>query len=350
MEAQDRQGLTLLDVIVVLIIVMVMAALFLPAVRPGRQAARRSDCKNRLKQIGIALHTYHETHGRFPPGWVAVRGPQSGEFETSAYGWGTYILPFLDQAPLYKQGIDFQAADPSFQAQALSEKKFAGTVLPAYRCPSCVGDAINSTSSIPTIGTTNYLANFGVGIPEYQHDPAFMQGLFGQNSSVRIRDIKDGTTNVILVGERSQPRTARHWTPGQLDGAFHSFWSGLPRGTNPLAIVITATDGRLPQAGSPEAEQRGADMASDLLNPVGPLNGTAGQVAVLKTLKINKLRDGTALTNPDRSVSGSVSSYHPGGTHVLLGDGSVRFISDSLATHTYINLMRRADAQVLGEF
>jgi len=350
MKAQDRKGLTLIDVIVVLVILMVMAALLLPATRSARPAARRSDCKNKLKQIGIALHNYHETYERLPPGWVAVRGPHSGEFEESAYGWGTYILLFMDQAPLYQQGLDFHAADPSFQTQALGEKKYASTALPAYRCPSDLGQPQDTTASIQPLGTTNYVANFGVGLPEREHDPTLMQGLFGQNSSVRIRDIKDGTANVVMVGERRMPRAGTSWMPGRVDGSFNSYWSGMPRGTSPLAIVATVTDGKLPRASSAEAEERNANLEADLLNFVGPLRGTQGPVPVLKVIKINKLSDGTALTDSSTSISGSYSSYHPGGFQALLGDGSVRFISDSVAVETYINLMRRADGTVLGEF
>lgn len=350
MGTQDRKGVGALDVIVVLVILMVMAALLLPATRSTGGAARRSDCKNKLKQLGIGLHNYHETFGTFPPGWVAVRGPESGEYEQSAYGWGSYVLPFIDQAPLYRK-IFTGGPDPSFAGQAKKEFHCLGTILPSYRCPSDVGESQDLTASVSPLGTTNYVANFGVGIPARQHDQFFMQGVFGENSRIRIRDIRDGTTNVVLVGERCLPRAGTYWHPGKIDGAFNSYWAGFPSGTDPLAIVGTVVEGALPQVGSTQAEERRRNIQADLLNLEGPLNGAIGPRHALRQLRLNKLSDGTpTFARGSSSVSASFSSYHPGGGQILLGDGSVRFISDSVDPQTYINLMRRADGQVLGEF
>lgn len=350
MGNRDRMGLGALEVIVVLVILMLLAAVFLPGVNRSREAPRRSDCKNKLKQIGIALHIYHETFKTFPPGWVSVRGPSSGEQEKSAYGWGTYCLPFMDQGPLYKK-FSFGAPDPSFQFQAMNGVKFASTVLPAYRCPSDMGESQFTNASGMTLSTSNYVGNFGVGIPERQHSHAFMQGVFGENSHIRIRDIRDGMTNVVLAGERRQPRIGTQWELGKIEGSFNSHWAGLPNDANPLAIVGTVTEGLLPAVESEQEAARLEKIDSDLLNFIGPLNGTIGLNRSLRVLRINKLSDGSLLTgaNSER-VSGSYSSYHPGGFQLVLGDGSVRFVSDSVDPQTYINLMRRADEQVLGEF
>jgi len=102
MHAHHRKrGLTLIEVIVVLAVIVLLIALFIPATRQGREAARRTQCKNNLKQIGTALHSYHDTYGRFPPGWVQYTGVESAQDGSNHWGWRTYLIPFMDSTPLY---------------------------------------------------------------------------------------------------------------------------------------------------------------------------------------------------------------------------------------------------------
>ncbi len=348
MRTQNRNGLTLIDVAVVLIILVVLAAFLLPATRGSREAALRSNCKNKLRQLGLAMHNYHETHLVFPPGWVAVRGPLSGEQERSAYGWGTYIIPFIDSAPLYRS-INFKAADPSFQVQGQGSRgEFAQKLLPCYRCPSDLGESQDRTSSVALMGTTNYVGNFGVGIPLFEHESQMMQGAFGCNSSIRIRDIRDGTTNFVLAGERMLLPSGTAWAEHRVEGPFNSYWAGIPRGVNPLAIVGTITDGDITEVTNPEAA-----LHDGLLNSRGPLNGYHSDPKRLRYIGINRTSDGKPMSSSElagKSVSSGFSSYHSGGAQVLLGDGTVRFISNSISPVTLIDLMRRADGQTLGEF
>ncbi len=342
MRTHNRSGLTLLDVVVVIILMLILAAVFLPATRSSGGASRRSDCKNKLKQIGLALHNYEETHKTFPPGWVSVRGPGSGDQEQSAYGWGTYILPFLDQAPLFKK-IQYGSDNPTFQAEAQRpDVRFAATHLPALVCPSSRGDLIDKSSSIPEISTSNYVGNFGVGIPVLHQDSLLTQGVFGCNSKVRIRDLRDGTTNVVLVGERIVPLSGLTWPLHDMSGPFNSYWAGIPRGTNPLAVVATVTDGEISESGS-----------EDALNIQGKLNGFHRSQPRVRGLLINKTASGRPLNSKaalGQDASAGFSSYHPGGAQILLGDASVRFVSDSVDPNTWINLMRRSDGVTLGEF
>lgn len=277
-----------------------------------------------------------------------MRGPNSGEYEQSAYGWALYNHPFSEASPLYRQ-IFSGGLDLSFTGQAEREIHYLGTILPAYRCPSDVGVTQDKTASVSPLATSNYVGNFGVGIPERQHHPAFMQGIFGENSRTRIRDIRDGTTNVVLLAERRMPRIGTYWHEGKLDGAFNSYWAGFPAGTDPLAIVGTVTSGKLPKVGSEEAQERLKNIhLADSLNQNGPLNGAAGIRPALKILRVNGNSDGQPLTGARANdVSGGYSSYHPGGLQLLLGDGSVRFVSETIDLQTYINLMRRNDAPPL---
>ncbi|MBC8290577.1 MAG: DUF1559 domain-containing protein [Planctomycetes bacterium] len=159
-----------------MVLLAVVSAFFLPAVRRARPAARRAECKNNLKQIGLALHNYHETHGVFPP---ACTVDADG---VPLHSWRTLILPFLDQEELF-ESIDLSKpwTDPA-NAEAYA------TPVPAYVCPS---------TNIPT-GHTTYQALVG---PECVFQPAQQK---------RIRDIKDGTSNTVLVIDAS-PSIAVHW-------------------------------------------------------------------------------------------------------------------------------------------
>ena len=129
-----RRGFTLNELLVVIAIIAILVALLLPAVQSAREAARRSQCKNGLKQTGLALHSYHETHSSFPPGFIS-RNVQASDPVTPTniapgFSWGTMILPNLDQEPLYSS-LDFErdADDPT-------NLSFGQTSLPVFRCPS----------------------------------------------------------------------------------------------------------------------------------------------------------------------------------------------------------------------
>ena len=106
---RTRKGFTLIELLVVIAIIAILIALLLPAVQQAREAARRSTCKNNLKQIGISLHNYHDVHNAFPPGWIAVENNSPNIEGESGFGWGTMLLPYMDQAPLYQQ-MDFTVA------------------------------------------------------------------------------------------------------------------------------------------------------------------------------------------------------------------------------------------------
>lgn len=344
MSTENRNGLTLIDVGVILILMLVVLALLLPWLNQSHPVSHRSECKSMLKQIGLALHNYEEVHKTFPPGWVSVRGTSSGKQEQSAYGWGTYILPFLDQSQLLKS-IDFHSDDPSFQTQSQRPPAaFASTVLPAFRCASSLGESQDRTSSVSAMGTSDYVGNFGVGLPLLHHDSDSVRGIFGCNSRIRIRDIRDGVTNVVLAGERMQPRVGQTWPLGHVDGPFNSYWAGIPRDTSPLAIVATVTDGDVTESGV-------EDMAA--LNIKGKLNGFNSTLPQLRAILINKSIAGKSLSdksNSGREVCGRFSSYHGAGAQVLMGDASVRYVSESVDPNTWINLMRRNDGETLGEF
>jgi len=348
-ELQHRGGCSWMSIAVVSVVLLLGFAIFIPAVLDAREAARRSSCKGRHKQLGIALHNYHETHSTFPPGWLANGGEMDGKPEESAYSWRVLILPFMDCNPLYKT-INF---DAPFQTEVQTEKdqKLVGVATslgmiadPYLRCPSeFYGSVTDTTSSVPAVPTSNYVANFGVGIPRYgRHYGQLLQGVFAQNSRIRIRDIRDGTTNVVMAGERRLVVGGQTWSEGKLEGALNSYWPGFPRGTSPLSIVATGTDGEYPEAGCDEDTIKA--HRSGALNLYGELNGLAlgsSLKGALRMPNINGSLSGNKLKSDEVSIN--FSSHHPGGAHVVLADGSVRFLSETFDREELLCLFRRAD-------
>lgn len=346
MKKGIKKGFTLIELLVVIAIIAILIALLLPAVQQAREAARRSQCKNNLKQIGLALHNYHETAGTLPPGiintdWAGAAPTMHG----NQFAWSLMILPFLDQAPLFKKFNSTQRLD------AGNNLVLAREILTAYRCPSDTGESQADQSAVGVgLGTSNYPGNFGVGDPNNASAPTqitgppadtsgpgiapgvnaarFCQGIFGQNTKVRFRDVKDGSSNVFYVGERRMGRTCNATDAGGLSGkngdAYPvinacTFWAGTTGATPDTAFVTvvgTTTVGT-------------------------PLAGGVPGAAIKIKLNNNLHQDDTTI---------GFNSYHTGGAHFLMGDGTVRFITESVDNNTYINLSRRSDGATLGQF
>lgn len=184
---RKRLGFTLIELLVVIAIIAILIALLLPAVQQTREAARRSTCKNNLKQIGLALHNYHDVHLSFPPAYCddATAGAYNNNL-----GWGTFILPYMDQATLYNKISSSGAMDtkwPSVAAMTSGPTAYAKVVLPTYICPSDPMDGIN-TKILGSVGKSNYKAvrSSVVATP---------------TKARRMRDVTDGTSNTLMIGE-----------------------------------------------------------------------------------------------------------------------------------------------------
>lgn len=305
----SRRAFTLIELLVVIAIIAVLIALLLPAVQQAREAARRSQCKNNLKQVGLALHNYHDTANTLPPGWIAVpTAPGNTNANALKWGWGTMILPGIDQAPLYNNLqtfsngtlTGFNAIMTSFPANGNTALQ---TALPALRCPSDTGGNIVTWGSFPTtmFGRSNYPGVFGSSFATYPSG----NGTFFQNSRNNFSNFTDGLSNTVIVGERRSPGTS---SGGAVGG--DTIWAGIGD------------------------EIPGTTMGSAL--------ALGENASAMNTY-------GSTFPPPNNRLSG-FGSLHVGGCHFLMGDGAVRFISENINTNTYAYLAAINDGNVIGEF
>jgi len=192
-SGSNASGFTLVELLVVIAIIGVLIALLLPAVQQAREAARRMQCSNHLKQIALALHNHHDTFNRFPSGY----NPDSN----SGWAWGTMLLPFIEQGAMYDQlAPDQNPLDPS-DADVLA---LVQTPLAGYICPSDSGPVLNEDTtpygSTQKLARSNYLGIMGSQTVDESTDKG--TGTMFQKSKIRFGDIIDGTTNTFLLGER----------------------------------------------------------------------------------------------------------------------------------------------------
>ena len=321
-----RRAFTLIELLVVIAIIAILIALLLPAVQQAREAARRSQCKNNLKQIGVAMQNYHETHGLFPPGWVVPKDPTGattdGNYRHSGRhpGWGLYLLPFIDHADIYAKQ-PFQQGSTSISGccpggswgilQSASDANFLNKMLDVYTCPSDLQKV--DVTGPGGYGRSSYVACRGdQDMGGQDTSMSALTGIFYTNSNVDISQIKDGTSNTILVGEISD---LQYYGWGCTDtGNFNK--GGLWPGVHQLKFD---------------------DMLSRDTHANHPLNRSTPVV-------------GDLCNDAD-----GFGSYHTGGAHFLLADGSVRFLSESIDSSssprgTYQKLGNKRDGEVIGEF
>jgi prepilin-type N-terminal cleavage/methylation domain-containing protein len=206
-----RRGFTLIELLVVIAIIAILVALLLPAVQQAREAARRSQCKSHLKQVGIALHNYHETHSEFPPLMVY----HSSSCCSRWFSWMVMILPGMDETPLY-ENFDlnlnaFGGTGPAFN------RDFTATKIAAYKCPSDIhSDNVRQWNFGGSTGVVGYAHTAYLGCRGSTR-PTPGNGMFpDRNRTVRFRDATDGISNTIHVGERTIDAAGQYgwWAAG----------------------------------------------------------------------------------------------------------------------------------------
>ncbi len=197
-----RVAFTLIELLVVIAIIAILIALLLPAVQKVREAASRTQCRNNLKQIGLALHNYHDRFKRFPPGYTAkvINGVDGGP----GWGWASFILEDLEQGNVQKQIVFSSGIINAVNATPRTQ------VLPIFLCPSdeVIGTFIPDGAGI-SVAHGNYVGIFGSN--EIEVDPGAGNGIFFRNSQIRIGSITDGTSNTLMVGERSSNLSKATW-------------------------------------------------------------------------------------------------------------------------------------------
>ncbi|MCP4172585.1 MAG: DUF1559 domain-containing protein [Fuerstiella sp.] len=222
-----KRGFTIIETLTVAAICSVCTSILVPAMQSARRDARDTICINNLKRIGLAVHNYHDVHTGFPPGWN-TREPENAGYAST--GWQSSILPFVNQAPLYNE-LDMKNG---VYTSLDKDVKLLKKRLNEYRCPL---DSVTDTNPFRgDWGTSNYVGNFGsTAIPRWSESSTFWpgqttspvsirgrygraaspgsNGMFAMNSMIRIRDCVDGTSNTLMVGERSVLGKAALW-PG----------------------------------------------------------------------------------------------------------------------------------------
>jgi len=320
------------ELLVVIAIIGILIALLLPAVQAAREAARRSQCTNNLKQIGLAMHNYHDSFKSFPSGNVTIgHGPT---------GW-VLILSYLEQGAL-RDSLVFNTNSYYFASTASDPNMgLNGMALKALLCPSSPLDVTGtidcaSCTVAPTTGRKLLLTSYVMISGGDDHSttdhtairgPVSAGGVFIKNRAFSFRDIRDGTSNTMMIGEqsdwgRTSTGTRTEIRPQSASGA----WMGHNSSTNPNGNGTYPTD------------TNGARCFN--LTTVAVPIGTKDYLTPSSGLPGTRRED----------CNTPIQSAHPGGANILLGDGSVRFLSETIPLPTARHLANRDDGNVLGEF
>ena len=343
-----KTGFTLIELLVVIAIIAILVALLLPAVQQAREAARRSQCKNNLKQFGTAFHNYHETHNTFPrPAYLGVT-VSSGLNLTSASTWSVNLLPFLDEAALYNQ---FNPNITVYSPPTNANTPVVATVLDVFLCPSTPRGNPKVTYSVPagttidssfpptgsnwtfTGGATDYTTINGVtgdyadiayngspggdraGYAEWDVRVHDLPSASISGGGAKLKDIIDGPSMTILVGELAS-RNELYRARSQVSAS------------DPEAQVQALS------GGGAWADPLGGDVWIDGRRTDGTDTGNGGPCAI----------------NCSNARGAGLYSWHDGGAHILMCDGATRFLNANVSPSVFAALITRKKKEVIGEF
>jgi prepilin-type processing-associated H-X9-DG protein len=308
----------LIELLVVIAIIAILVALLLPAVQQAREAARRTQCKNNLKQLGLAMHNYHDNVGCLPP------GAGGSNFSPHAR-----ILPHIDQAPLFNIiNFNLDPEDPVNQVPWAMN-------LPAFQCPS-------NTDSLPgnVGGRNNYWTNTGTtvlnGMPST--DPShpnygwpMPDGVFYNSSKIKFRDIIDGTSNTAMMSEKMTGDGSNGISSPDTDTYQPGTYPSTPDEAYQFCLAVDVKD-----------------LSKQGISNIGVpwILGDNDSTYYYHTQPPN----GRSCRYPPSRMASAANSRHVGGVHVLLCDGSVRFVSNSIDLGVWRGVGSRNGNEVLGDF
>lgn len=311
-----RRAFTLIELLVVIAIIGVLIGLLLPAVQKVREAANRAQCLNNLKQIGIALHNYHDSQGHFPAGYQGDYNHPSRDPVTwdgpNGWAWGTALLPYLEQENLYRQlRLDLPCWHPANATPVRTELKvFQNPAAPNSDGPMAVRDATGRLLAM--FGRSHYVANAGQDEPwayTIGDQSRVASGPFFRNSRIRMADVTDGLSNTVFIGEHAVI-SDKTWV-GVVPGA-----SVCP--LDPHRFPFTRCDA----------------AATLVLCHSGP---AAGEIDVIHPPNF-----------PTCHVCQMYSPF-PGGANVLMGDGHVRFIPATINLNAWAALSSISKGEVVSD-
>ena len=309
----SAHGFTLVELLVVIAIIGVLVALLLPAIQAAREAARRAQCSNNLKQIGLGLHNYHDSLGGFPPlqtfrqrvtpSSVYARGSLNDGFT-----WGAFLLPYIELSGPHAEirwHTDWGSGNDPVMLMAF----------PVYQCPSDGESAFGHSTRV----RNNYNANTGLGPLENIFPPSHTPGVFQQSKSMRMSDITDGTSHTAGISEIIKVRGGYDYrgTWSYCEGTHyqhdHTPNTRIPDELRPSMCLVNGPDG------------------TPASHPYAPCIGTYANHRTRRSLM-------------------SARSRHPGGVQVLMMDGAVRFATNSIDLQTWQALGTAHGHEVVGQW
>jgi len=316
----------------VIAIIAVLIALLLPAVQQARESARRSQCKNNLKQIGLALHNYHDAFNLFPPGYLRnLSASVTADAKVGALSWGAMLLPYLDQAPVYNQ-INTTTVYATDNATGMTDtvtKAALEAAMPAFRCPSST-DPVGENR---TVGSVTY---------------KMVTSSYGMSASGTVGNSGTSGSSVGAPTESQQHLDDGWPTNIRFNGAAYMLSS-----TN-FAAFIDGTSNTVAAA-----EWIGGGAGTKALVPTSPYYHYAiwnfdsgdnpGRFTGSFGMPFNFQKNASQAQTQQQNRA-SFSSFHTGGVQGLMADGSVRFFSDNMNAGTQLALGTRSGGEVLGEF
>jgi prepilin-type N-terminal cleavage/methylation domain-containing protein/prepilin-type processing-associated H-X9-DG protein len=335
---KPRRAFTLIELLVVIAIIGILIALLLPAVQAAREAARRSSCRNNLKQIGLALHNFHDSRKEFPAGHPYKVCPAYPNVHAFLYRWSPHamITPYMEQYNIYK-ALNLEVplytysgpqCGPGYDVHPGNLEPVSHMIKPVL-CPSDLERAIDEG-----FGPTNYVSCWGSGVPPWTvHTTSETDGVFYNDSETRFADVTDGTSNTAMFSEST-------------------LWPGGDASTltphNMADVTVTFRSSTV------------SALSEDLCSSVGSsvhafrnarwVDGWPTRSGYDHRLSPNSPVPDCARVSPMRELWKAARSRHPGGVNLLLCDGSVRFIGETIDLQTWHALGSRNGNEVLGEF